>query len=157
MRIPITAQGVQRLRKELDELKSSRGEISAAIGRARKLGDLSENADYHANKDKQGMVEAKIRAIESQLSNAQVIDVSKLPRNGKVVFGTTVTITNTETGEESTYQIVGEPESDISSHKLAVTTPFARALISHEEGDSVELPTAQEKVRYRIEKVEYII
>ena len=156
MRIPITAQGVQKLRKQLDDLKASRSEISAAIGRARTLGDLSENADYHANKDKQGRVEAKIRVLESQLASAQVIDVARLPKTGKVVFGTTVTLSNTETSETTKYQIVGEPESDIADNKIAVTTPFAQALVSKVAGEVIELKLNGDKVSYKIENVEYI-
>lgn len=156
MKIPMTVAGQAQLRNELDELERSMGEISAAIGEAIKHGDLSENADYHANKNKQGMVLAKIRKIKSTLAGAQVIDVKKLKPSSRVVFGTTVTILNLDTDERQRYQIVGEDESDIVNQKLSVMTPVARALVGNEEGEEVEVHGNEKVVRYRIEKVEYI-
>lgn len=156
MKIPMTVNGQAKLRRELETLELSLSEISTAIGEAIKHGDLSENADYHANKDKQGMVMAKIRHIKSSLSSAQVIDVAKLPRNGRVVFGTTVTLINLDTDERSTYQIVGEDEADVALQKISINTPVARALISNEGGDIVEIQSAQGLIRYKIESVEYI-
>ena len=155
MKHPMTVLGQAQLRKELDELKASRSEISAAIGRASALGDLSENADYHANKNKQGMVEAKIRQIESKLANAQVIDVTKLPKTGRIVFGSTVTLQDQASKEVKVYQIVGEDESDVGAGKLSVRTPVARALISRNEGEIVSIKSADREIKYLVEKVEY--
>lgn len=156
MRVPMTVQGQVQLRAELDKLERSMGEISAAIGEAIKHGDLSENADYHANKNKQGMVLAKISHIKSRLASAQVIDIKKLKPSSRVVFGTTVTILNLDTDERQQYQIVGEDESDVAAQKISVTTPVARALIASEEGDEVEVEGDDKIIRYRIEKVEYV-
>ena len=156
MKIPMTLQGQAQLRRELEVLEASLGEISTAIGEAIKHGDLSENADYHANKNKQGMVLAKIQHLKSRLSNAQVIDVTKLPVSSRVVFGTTVTLANLDTGETDFYKIVGEDEADVSAQKLSVTTPVARALIARSQGETIEIEGPNHSVRYRIEKVEYI-
>ena len=153
---PMTVNGRQKLREELDQLKASRSEISQAIGRAIELGDLSENADYHENKNKQGMVEAKIRQIQSKLANAQVIDVTKLAKSDKVVFGTTVTLKNEETAEDTVYQIVGEDESDVVNGKLSIQTPMARALISRKVGEVVKLKSSEKEIQFEILKVEYI-
>ncbi|MYD43095.1 MAG: transcription elongation factor GreA [Gammaproteobacteria bacterium] len=154
----MTANGQAKLRAELESLELSLSEISTAIGEAIKHGDLSENADYHANKDKQGMVLAKIRHIKSNLSSAQVIDVTKLPKSGRVVFGTTVSLLNLSTNERSRYQIVGEDEADIAAEKISITTPVAQALISHENGDTVEIKNrdSEATITYKIENVEYI-
>ena len=152
----MTIDGQTQLRKELEELELSLSEISAAIGEAIKLGDLSENADYHANKNKQGMVLAKIRHVKSRLASAQVIDVTKLPKSARVVFGTTVTLLNLDSEQTDVYQIVGEDEADVSAQKLSVTTPVARALIAREEGETIEIEGPNHTVRYKIEKVEYI-
>ena len=156
MKVPMTIHGQTQLRKELEELELSLSEISAAIGEAIKLGDLSENADYHANKNKQGMVLAKIRHVKSRLASAQVIDVTKLPKSARVVFGTTVTLLNLDSEETDVYQIVGEDEADVTAQKLSVTTPVARALIAREEGETIEIEGPNHTVRYKIEKVEYI-
>lgn len=156
MKIPMTINGQAQLRSELESLESSLTEIAAAIGEAIKHGDLSENADYHANKNKQGMVLAKIAHIKSRLAGAQVIDVTKLPKSTRVVFGTTVTLLNLETDQRDIYQIVGEDEADVSSQKLSITTPVAREMISREQGEIIELDGADHIIRYKIEKVEYI-
>lgn len=156
MKIPMTIDGQAQLRKELENLELSLSEIADAIGEAIKHGDLSENADYHANKNKQGMVLAKIAQIKSRLANAQVIDVTRLAKSSRVVFGTTVTLVNLETDNRDVYQIVGEDEADIASQKLSINTPVARALISREQGEVVEIDGSDQLIRYKIEKVEYI-
>lgn len=156
MKIPMTINGQAQLRSELESLELSLSEIADAIGEAIKHGDLSENADYHANKNKQGMVLAKITQIKSRLASAQVIDITRLPKSKRVVFGTTVTLLNLGTEERVVYQIVGEDEADISSQKLSVTTPVARAMISQEEGELIEIDGPDQVIRYKIEKVEYI-
>ncbi|MCY3859085.1 MAG: transcription elongation factor GreA [Gammaproteobacteria bacterium] len=156
MKIPMTIDGQAQLRKELENLELSLSEIADAIGEAIKHGDLSENADYHANKNKQGMVLAKIAQIKSRLANAQVIDVTRLAKSSRVVFGTTVTLVNLETENRDVYQIVGEDEADIASQKLSINTPVARALISREQGEVVEIDGSDQLIRYKIEKVEYI-
>ena len=156
MKIPMTLNGQAQLREELENLEISLSEIADAIGEAIKHGDLSENADYHANKNKQGMVLAKIAQIKSRLASAQVIDVTKLAKSSRVVFGTTVTLLNMATEQRNVYQIVGEDEADVALQKLSINTPVARALISREQGEVVEIDGVDQLIRYRIEKVEYI-
>lgn len=135
---PITAHGANLLREELRRLKTvERPRITEAIAEARAHGDLRENAEYHAAKEQQGFVEARIRDIEAKLSNAQVIDVSKLDARGRVVFGSTVVLLDPEDDVEIRYQIVGEDEADIREGKVSFTSPVARALIGRQEGDTV--------------------
>lgn len=137
---PITPAGHDKLKKELHRLKTiERPKISQEIGTARELGDLSENFEYHAAKDKQGMVEARVRDLEDKLSRAQVIDPTSLSGD-RVVFGATVQMAGVEDGEERTFQIVGEEESDVEGGRIAVTSPVARALIGKEVGDEVRIP-----------------
>ena len=156
-RIPMTPVGEQALRAELDQLKKvERPNIIEAIAEARDHGDLKENAEYHAAREKQGIIEGRIKDIESKLSNAQVIDVTKISANGMVIFGSTVTVMNVDTEEETTYKIVGEDEANIDNHKISVAAPLARALIKKEEGDEIVLDTPKGKVTYEIVKVEYI-
>ena len=134
-RDPLTRQGAERLRAELDKLKKKdRPEVIAAIAEARAHGDLKENAEYHAAREQQGFIEGRIQQIEATLSMAQVIDVAKLNPGGKVVFGATVTVADEE-GDETTYQIVGDLEADIKENRIAISSPIARALIGKEEGD----------------------
>ncbi|MGL6253305.1 MAG: transcription elongation factor GreA, partial [Billgrantia desiderata] len=141
-KVPMTVAGEARLRKELEELKSeARPKVIAAIAEAREHGDLKENAEYHAAREQQGFIEGRIQEIESKLSNAQVIDVAKLPQTGKVIFGVTVELINLGNDEEVSYQIVGEDEADIKAGKISVTSPIARALIGKEEGDVVVVST----------------
>ncbi|APC91898.1 MULTISPECIES: transcription elongation factor GreA [Francisella] len=155
-RVPMTPAGEQALRAELEKLKKiERPAIIEAIAEARDHGDLKENAEYHAARERQGIIEGRIKDIESKLSNAQVIDITKIQANGMVVFGATVTIMNVDTEEETTYQIVGEDEADIDNHKISVVAPLARALIKKEEGDEVTLDTPKGKVTYEIVAVEY--
>ncbi|EHK68979.1 MULTISPECIES: transcription elongation factor GreA [Pseudomonadaceae] len=154
---PMTVQGARALEDELKHLKTElRPQITQAIAEARELGDLKENAEYHAAREQQGMVEARIRDIEGRLQNAQVIDVTALPHTGKVIFGTTVEIANTETDETVTYQIVGDDEADIKQGKLSVGSPIARALIGKEEGDVVLVKTPGGDVEYEIVAVRHV-
>ena len=157
MKYPMTKQGAQALEDELKHLKSVlRPQITAAIASARELGDLKENAEYHAAREQQGMVEARISDIEGRLSAAQVIDVLTIPYSGKVIFGTTVTIANVDTDEEVRYQVVGEDEADIKQSKISVTSPIARALIGKEEGEVVAVRTPSGVVEYEIVEIQHL-
>jgi transcription elongation factor GreA len=154
---PMTVQGSKALEEELTFLsKVERPRLSQAIGEARELGDLKENAEYHAAREEQGMVEARIRDIEGRLQNSVVIDVTSIPHTGKVIFGTTVEIANVETDESVTYQIVGEDEADIKLGKISVGSPIARALIAREEGDVVAVKTPSGVIEYEIVEVRHI-
>jgi transcription elongation factor GreA len=154
---PMTIQGARALEDELQHLtKVVRPKLSQDIGTARELGDLKENAEYHAAREQQGMVEARIRDIEGRLQNAQVIDVAAIPRTGKVIFGTTVEIANVETDDRVTYQIVGEDEADIKLGKISVGSPIARALIAKEEGDVVAVKTPSGVLEYEIVEVRHL-
>lgn len=156
-KFPMTVQGAQALEDELKHLKSVlRPQITQAIAEARELGDLKENAEYHAAREQQGMVEARIRDIEGRLQNAQIIDIANIPHTGKVIFGVTVEIINTETEETLTYQIVGDDEADIKQSKLSVSSPIARALIGKEEGDVVVVKTPSGSVEYEIAEVKHL-
>ncbi|WP_074867111.1 transcription elongation factor GreA [Atopomonas hussainii] len=156
-KFPMTLQGSRALEEELKHLKGEmRPKISQAIAEARELGDLKENAEYHAAREQQGLVEARIRDIEAKLSNAQVIDVTTIAHSGKVIFGTTVDIANVETGEEVTYQIVGDDEADIKVSKISVSSPIARALIGKEEGEVVNVQTPGGLVEYEIVEVKHL-
>ena len=154
---PMTVQGARALEEELAHLtKVRRPALSQAIAEARELGDLKENAEYHAAREEQGMVEARIRDIEGRLQHAVVIDVTTIAHTGKVIFGTTVDIANCETDETVTYQIVGEDEADIKIGKLSVSSPIARALVGKEEGDVVAVKTPSGLVEYEIVEVRHI-
>lgn len=156
-KFPMTLQGSRALEEELKHLKGEmRPKISQAIAEARELGDLKENAEYHAAREQQGLVEARIRDIEAKLSNAQVIDITTIPHSGKVIFGTTVDIANVETGEEVTYQIVGDDDADIKVSKISVSSPIARALIGKEEGEVVNVQTPGGLVEYEIVEVKHL-
>ena len=156
-KVPLTARGAERLRDELRTLKTGeRPRITAAIAAARAHGDLRENAEYHAAKDQQGLVEARIRDIEGKLANAQIIDVTQLPRAGRVVFGATVQLVDVEDRSEARYQIVGEDEADIKNGLLSISSPIARALIAKQAGDTVEVATPRGKRAYEIVTVDYI-
>ena len=156
-RVPMTIEGAEALKKELTELKQdARPKVIAAIAEAREHGDLKENAEYHAAREQQGFIEGRIQEIEGKLGNAQIIDVKSMPNNGKVVFGSTVTIVNIDTDEEVAYQVVGEDEADLKLNKISVTSPIARALIGKNEGDEVSVNAPGGVVEYEIEKVEYI-
>lgn len=156
-KFPMTVQGARALEEELKHLKTVlRPQITQAIAEARELGDLKENAEYHAAREQQGMVEARIRDIEGRLQNAQVIDIASIAPTGKVIFGTTVDIANVETDEQVTYQIVGDDEADIKQGKLSVSSPIARALIGKEEGDVVAVKTPSGLIEYEIVEVRHI-
>lgn len=135
-KVPMTPAGADKLKTELGRLKEERPKISREIGIAREHGDLSENAEYHAAKERQGMVEARIKDIEDKLARAEVIDPTKL-KGDRVQFGATVTLTNLDTDEDQTYQIVGADEADIDSGTISVSAPLARALIGKSAGDEV--------------------
>jgi transcription elongation factor GreA len=152
--VPMTPLGAQKLREELARLKEERPKISREIGIAREHGDLSENAEYHAAKERQGMVEARIKDLEDKLSRAEVIDPSKL--NGtKVQFGARVTLFNLDTEEESVYQIVGADEADLDGGTISVSAPLARALIGKEVGDEVTVTLPVGVRRYEIGGVDF--
>ena len=154
---PMTARGAALLREELNELKSvQRPKIIAAIAEAREHGDLKENAEYHAAREQQSFCEGRIQDIEGKLSNAQIIDVTKMPNNGKVIFGVTVTIMNLETDKETTYRIVGDDEANIKENLISVNSPIARGLIGKELDDVVNIQTPAGTVEYEIVEVEYI-
>ncbi|ELP5728083.1 transcription elongation factor GreA [Vibrio vulnificus] len=154
-KVPMTVRGEQLLRKELDRLLKRRPLITEAIAEARELGDLKENAEYHAAREEQGICEAQIRDIEYKLSMAQVIDVSKMDNTGKVIFGATVTLIDCDTEEEKTYQIVGDDEADIKSGRISVNSPIARGLIGKMEGDEVAISTPGGMKDFEIDSVEY--
>lgn len=154
---PMTVQGARALEEELLFLsKTERPRLSQAIGEARELGDLKENAEYHAAREEQGMVEARIRDIEGRLQNSVVIDVTAIAHTGKVIFGATVDLENAETGDQVTYQIVGEDEADVKKGKLSSSAPIARAIIGKEEGDTVVVKTPNGTVEYEIVEVKHI-
>jgi len=156
-RYPLTKAGVERLREELAHLKKiDRPRIIAAIAEARAHGDLKENAEYHAAREQQGFIEGRIQRLESTISHAQIIDVGSLNAGSKVVFGATVTLADEETGEETTYQIVGDLEADIKHNRIAVSSPIARALIGREEGDEIVVNAPAGDREYEIVSVEYI-
>ncbi|HEX6959086.1 MAG TPA: transcription elongation factor GreA [Ferrovibrio sp.] len=154
-KIPMTAAGYQRLEAELKHLKTvERPAVIRAISEAREHGDLSENAEYHAAKERQGWIETRVLELEDKLRRAEVIDVSKLSGD-RVKFGATVVLADEDTGEESTYQIVGADEADIKSGLLSITAPLARALVGKAEGDSVEVVTPGGAKAYEIVSVAF--
>ncbi|MEZ9766246.1 transcription elongation factor GreA [Vibrio breoganii] len=155
-KVPMTVRGEQQLKTELERLLKLRPLISAAIAEARELGDLKENAEYHAAREEQGICEAQIRDIEYKLSVAQVIDVTKMDNSGKVIFGTTVTLIDVDTEEEFKYQIVGEDEAEIKLGRISVSSPIARGLIGKMEGDEVTITTPGGVKDYEIDRVEYL-
>ncbi|EHR41668.1 MULTISPECIES: transcription elongation factor GreA [Alishewanella] len=155
--IPMTVQGAEALRAELNELKTvKRPAVILAIAEARAHGDLKENAEYHAAREQQGFIEGRIQDIEAKLSNAQIIDVTKLPNSGKVIFGATVTILNLDTDEEVTYRIVGDDEADIKNNLISVNSPIARGLIGKTADEVVNITTPKGVVEYEITAVQYL-
>ena len=155
--IPITKIGAEKLKAELHQLKTvDRPWVINAISEARAQGDLSENAEYEAAKDRQGFVEGRIQEIEGKLSVAQIIDPSEMDAGGKVVFGSTIELEDEESGNKVTYQIVGEDEADIKFGRVNINSPIARALIGKDEGDSVEFQAPGGLKRYEIIAVMYI-
>ena len=154
-KFPITIAGAEKLRAELQELKTvQRPAIVTAIAEARAHGDLSENAEYHAARERAGFIEGRISELEAKLANAQVIDPKLLDAEGRCVFGATVEVED-ESGEASTWQIVGEDEADIKAGRISISSPIARALIGKESGESVEVQTPGGVKRYEIVDVRY--
>ena len=156
-KIPLTVRGAETLRNELNELKTvKRPAVIAAIAEARAHGDLKENAEYHAAREQQGFIEGRIKDIDAKLSHAQVIDVTSIDAQGRVIFGATVDVIDLESDEEQTYQIVGEDEADIQQGLISVNSPIARGLISKEEGDVAEINTPGGQREFEILEVRYV-
>ena len=156
-KIPITKVGAERLEAELKELKSvRRPKVIQAIAEAREHGDLKENAEYHAAREEQGFIEGRIKDIEGKLSHAQIIDVTTLKNDGRVVFGTTVVLYNDAEEKEITYQIVGEDEADIKAGKISISSPVAMALIGKEVDDVAVVKAPGGDIEYEIVEVKYI-
>lgn len=155
-KFPMTVAGAKKLQEELKNLKQvERPHVIEAIAEARAHGDLKENAEYHAARDRQSFVEGRIMELEAKLSAAQVIDVTKFENDGKVIFGATIKVEH-DKGKVVTYKIVGEDEADIKVHKISVTSPVARAIIGKFEGDVVDVTTPEGKAKYEIIEVIYI-
>ena len=154
---PMTKEGESLLRDELKRLKNEdRPRIIDAIATAREFGDLKENAEYHAAKEQQGLAEARIKDIETKLSNSQVIDILQIDPSEKVIFGTTVTVINSDSDQSAQYKIVGEDESDTKLGKISYAAPLAKQMIGKFEGDIIKVETPSGSTDYEIEKVEYI-
>ena len=155
-KIPMTVEGEKMLREELLELKSvKRPLITEAIKEAREKGDLKENAEYHAAREQQSFTEGRIKDIEGKLSNAQIIDITKIPQSDKVIFGTTVIVAD-ENDKKVKYKIVGEDEADLKKNKLSVTSPISRSLVGKSEGDVVTIKTPSGNIEYEIIEVKYV-
>ena len=156
-RTPMTVEGEIKLREELTRRKQKdRPRIVQAIAEARAHGDLKENAEYHAAREEQSFNEGRVAEIDSRLAGAQVIDITKLPDSGKVIFGTTVTVFDSQQDSSLSYKIVGEDEADLAQGKISYTSPIARGLIGKEEGDEVSIQTPRGITSFEIEKVDYI-
>ncbi len=155
-KVPLTVKGAEKLKQELHELKTVvRPKIIQAIAEARAHGDLRENAEYHAAREQQSFVEGRIREIEAKLANAEIIDVSQINADGKVVFGAIVELEDLETGETVTYQIVGDDEADIKSGRISIFSPIARALIGKQAEEVVKVKTPKGTRAYEIRAVNY--
>ena len=153
----MTVEGAKKLREELHQLKAvERPRIVTAIAEARGHGDLKENAEYHAAKEEQGFLEARIREIEGKLAQAEIINVTTFSNHGKVVFGSTVTLVNLETEQKVIYRIVGEDEADLKERKISITSPLSRALIGKQEGEQVDVCAPAGIISYEISQVGYI-
>lgn len=156
-KVPMTVEGEASLRAELNQLKTvERPRIINDIAVAREHGDLKENAEYHAAREEQAFAEGRIKEIEGKLADSQVINVKDMPKNGKVIFGTTVTLYNVNTEENVTYKIVGDDEADVKQQKISYASPIAKAIIGKEEGDEVVVKIPSGEAVYEIEKVEYL-
>lgn len=156
-KVPLTVRGAKMLQDELKKLKTEdRPRIIEAIAVAREHGDLKENAEYHAAREQQSFCEGRIKEIEGKLSNATIIDVTTVNANGKIVFGSTIDLVDEETGDEITYQIVGEDEADIKKNMISVSSPIARALIGKQEGDVAEVQTPGGVRSLEIVEVHYV-
>lgn len=156
-KIPMTVEGAERLRLELENLKKvERPRIVKAIAEAREHGDLKENAEYHAAREQQSFCEGRIQEIEGKLSHAQIIDIKSIAETGRVIFGATVGLINVETDEAVTYQIVGEDEADIKANKISVSSPIARALVGKEVGDIAVVKAPGGEIEYEIDAVRHL-
>ena len=156
-KVPLTVKGAERMRAELQELKAvQRPAIIIAISEARAHGDLSENAEYHAAKERQSFVEGRIAELESKLANAQIIDPTTLDADGRCVFGATVELEDLESGEAVTYQIVGDDEADLKVGKISIGSPLARALIGKSKGDVAEVQAPSGVREYEVLDVKYL-
>jgi len=154
---PMTVHGAQKLREELQNLKTkARPDVIQAIAEARALGDLKENAEYHAAREQQSFIEGRIVEVEGKLADAEIIDITKINAGGKVVFGATVDLMNIETNEEVVYKIVGSDEADVKSNKVSISSPIARALIGKEEGDVAVVQAPRGNKEYEILEVKYL-
>jgi transcription elongation factor GreA len=157
IKVPMTVEGAARLKAELQRLKTSeRPAVIQALSDARSHGDLSENADYDAAKERQGFIEGRISEIEAKLAHAQVIDPAEIETDGRVVFGSTVEIEDVESGDRKAYQIVGDDEADIKASKISVNSPIARALIGKTEGDTAEVQAPGGVRSYEVVGVRYL-
>ncbi|MDX2318999.1 MAG: transcription elongation factor GreA [Moritella sp.] len=155
--IPMTARGAENLRVELEHLKTvRRPEIVNSIAEAREHGDLKENAEYHAAREEQGFCEGRIQDIEGKLSNCQIIDVTKMTNNGRVIFGSTVGLYNTDTEEEITYNLVGDDEANIKENRISINSPIARGLVGKSVDDVAIVTTPGGAIEFEIVSVEYI-
>lgn len=153
---PLTARGAAKLRQELERLKSiERPQVIEAIAEARGHGDLKENAEYHAAREQQGFIEARISELEDKLSNAEIIDVSTLAGNQRIVFGATVELLDLDSGEGVTYQIVGDGEADVDQGLISISSPTARALIGREQGDVAEVDAPGGRREYEVVAIRY--
>lgn len=153
----MTLAGAERLREELHELKTiKRPAIIEAIAEAREHGDLKENAEYHAAREQQGFCEGRIKEIEGKLADSEIIDISKIPVSGKVIFGATVTLINLDTEQTVKYQVVGEDEADVKAGKISVGSPIARAIMGKEEGEEVVVNAPGGEIEYEIDKVQHL-
>ena len=155
-KIPMTVEGEGQLKEELNNLKSiERPKITSAIKEAREKGDLKENAEYHAAREQQSFTEGRIKDIEAKLSNAQVIDITSMPKSTKVIFGSTVTLVNLDNQKEVQYKLVGEDEADLKIGKISITSPLARSMIGKDQNDVIELKMPDTTTEYEIIKVIY--
>ena len=155
-RIPMTTEGAEKLKHELSKLKSEvRPKIIAAIKEAREKGDLKENAEYHAAREQQSFAEGRIKDIELKLSNAEIININKMPKTGKAVFASTVVLVNLDNNARVKYKIVGEDEAELKEGKISVMSPLARSIIGKEKGDIIELKTPESVTEYEIKEVKY--
>jgi transcription elongation factor GreA len=153
----MTVGGAEKLRAELQELKVvQRPRIVQAIAEARAHGDLKENAEYHAAREQQSFCEGRIKEIEGKLADSEVIDISKIPNTGKVIFGSTVSLYNVETEKSVTYQIVGEDEADVKNGRISYSSPFARAMMGKQVGDEIVVKAPGGDQAYEVEKVEFL-
>ena len=156
MRVPMTVEGAAKLRAELQHLKSVlRPQIIQAISEARAHGDLKENAEYHAAKEQQSFSEGRINEIENKLSDAQIIDVTKIANTGRVIFGATVTLINVETDEKFVYRIVGDDEADAKNGTISVSSPMVRSMVGKEVGDVFRLKMGATETEYEIDSVDH--